>query len=362
MNAPTEILTPDGRPFDWAAFHGYDQPAPARYDGFTPEKQCIFLQALSEGHSVTQACRIVGISKQAAYALRRSARGAQFALGWQAAVLLTRDTLADELLDRAINGTIETIALADGGTVDRRRVDNRLAMAMLNRLDRMADSATREAGHAAARLVAADFEQYLALIGRDAGAARAGLFVAARVEAASADDLEPIRALVRADRWLRAHAGLADEVAVDDLDPARRTEWTAEQWARAEAAGLVRLAPPPEPEPAADMAVSKVGQPDVDPDNPDDEPVWWDSFAMQWRTRFPPPADFIGEEDGEYGEDLYSRELSSDEEGALEAPWLAEVAARAAVERVERDAWFAALRAEAAPDDEAPDGAAQASG
>lgn len=70
-------------------------PDAQRYDGWTPEKQKRFLTALARGHNVTKACAIVGMSRQTAYALRDSARGAAFALGWKAAQLRSRDCLAD---------------------------------------------------------------------------------------------------------------------------------------------------------------------------------------------------------------------------------------------------------------------------
>jgi hypothetical protein len=128
---------------------------------------------------------------------------------------------------------------------------------MLARLDRLAETGTGPADHAAARLVAGEFEQFLELVEREGGAARAGLFLARRLGAegdVAADDLAPVRALARADAWLRTGSDAAAGVPVADLDPAQRAGWTAEQWARAEAAGLLALAPPPDsshPETAA---------------------------------------------------------------------------------------------------------------
>lgn len=245
MNAQTEIqpYAYDPASFDHAAFHGFSPPPGAtRYEGWTPDKQRRFLEALSEGHNVLRACAIVGLSRQSAYALRASPRGAGFALGWDAAVLKARDALADDLMDRAFNGNRDTVTRDDGSIITRHRYDNRLGMAMLNRLDRMADAAKGPGTAAAARLVAADFAQYLDLIGRDAGPARAGVFLGARIEAAGEDALAPIRALARADRWLRTHTDIAEPLDTADLDPAERAGWTGEQWLRAEAAGLVALA------------------------------------------------------------------------------------------------------------------------
>ncbi len=236
--APDTPIPHDTTDQDWR------HPAypPASWTGWTPERQKLFLQAVAEGRSVVHACRIVGLTKQSAYAFRRRPQGAAFALAWQAACLLARDALADDMLDRALNGEIETITYRDGTSVSRHRYDNRLATTILNRLDRLADRASGEVTYAAARLVATEFNQFLECIGQ--GPARAGVFLGARTEEAAEVDLAPIRALARADRWLRTHAGLAEEVDTSDLDPACRHEWSAGQWARAEAAGLLALAPP----------------------------------------------------------------------------------------------------------------------
>ncbi|MGK6354605.1 hypothetical protein ACMGDH_05185 [Sphingomonas sp. DT-207] len=353
MNAQTETLpaepaAPEVSGFDYAAYHGF-RPAPGatRHEGWTPDKQRTFLEAVSEGYTVIQACEIVGLSKQSAYALRGSPRGAGFALGWDAAVIKARDALADELMERAFRGQRDKVD-DDGRIITRHRFDNRLALAMLGRLDRMADAEQAPSTAAAARLVACDFAQYLDLIGRDAGPARAGVFLGARlpagVEPASDDDLAPIRTLARADRWLRTHTDIAEPLDIADLDPAERASWTGEQWNRAEAAGLVAVAPPP-PENVESSQASQPAPPPEPASLLDDlyAPVWWDEHAEEWRTRFPAPEDFDGDEQGDYGDDDYSRELTLEEAKTVAARCEEELAALRAGETLERTAWFAAL-------------------
>ncbi|MET3711147.1 hypothetical protein ABIC65_001849 [Sphingomonas trueperi] len=315
-----------------------------RHDGWTPAKQRQFLQMLAEGHTITNSCAALGMSTSSAYALRRSAAGAAFALGWQAALLLAREHLADRLLERAMHGSVDTITQPDGSTVTRQRHDNRLAMHMLNRLDRLAEQDCGPADHAAARLVAGEFEQFLALVAVDGGAARAGLFLARRAGGAggmgteAADELAAVRALARADAWLRTGADAREGVAVGDLDPAQRRGWSAEQWARAETAGLLVLAPPPAPaENARERELWQLSA----RDNPNGEPVWCDSDRGEWRTSFPPPDDFYGEEFGDYGEPDYARELSPEELEVLEGPLRAAREARRVAAAQERDAFFA---------------------
>jgi len=348
-----------------------------RQDGWTPDAQRAFLEAIAEGHTVEAACRFVGLSFQSAYALRRRAAGASFALGWQAASLLARNRLADALVCRAIDGQVETVTRPDGSTFTRHRFDNRLATAMLTRLDRFADQSVAEGTHMAARLVAQEFDAFLDLIERDDGPARAGLFVGLRLgeghgageqDGAAAADLAPVVALARADRWCRTGAALAGDVMVADLDPAQRAHWTAEQWARAEAAGLLVLAAPDAVDAPGDGAgdgggdgvvdrAAGEGAGDIDGnpqlpqphpqlrrDFPVDDPVWWDDAAEEWRTSFPAPDNFLGDEEGEFGDPDYTRTLDRSEtlianswRRIKEAPVI--IAAGLA-----RDAWFEAAR------------------
>ncbi|SNS83554.1 hypothetical protein SAMN06295912_11866 [Sphingomonas laterariae] len=325
-------------------------PSLERAHGWTPQRQRDFLAALAEGHTVEAGCRIVGLSVASAYAFRRRAAGAAFALGWQAACLQAREKLADVLLSRAIDGQVETITRANGDVIERHRYDNRLAQSMLTRLDRLADAAQAEATHGAARMVAQEWDQYLALIGRDCSPARAGLFVGLRLADPAAGgagagenaghDLAPVVALARADRFLAAQAGTAGEVDVADLDPARRGEWTGEQWARAEAAGLVAIAAPP---PAAGDADDADGKPQLPQPLVEDDgcgPVWFSETWQGWVTEFPPPPGFRGRQDGDYGDMDYQRSLSVQEARHWHARRAAQLAGRRAADSADRDRFF----------------------
>ena len=319
-------------------------------DGWNAAKQRRFLEAVAEGETVTDACRHVGLSPQSAYAFRRRAKGRAFDLGWKGADLLARERVAANLMLRSLEGQQVTITRADGSEVIKHQYDNRLAVQMLNRLDRYADASERTAPGHAARLVAADFDSFLDVIDENGGPARAGLFMLAR-EGGDAAELEPVLALARADRIIRCGSATGD-LATADLDPARRSEWTAEQWSRAEAAGVIVLAPPPEPEPdpATCQPVSTpapAAPRNVDPLAAYDSPVWFDKDEHAWRTRFPPPADFDGDERGEWSDDGYHRDLTREELDALGLvqPGSAEDLAQM---QAERERWFGQF----APEDE----------
>lgn len=346
-----------------------------RQDGWSAANQRLFLEAIAEGFGVENATYRVGLSAASAYAFRRTAKGAAFALGWRAANLVAREAIAETLLVRALEGQVETCTRADGGTVTRHRFDNRLASAMLARLDRQVEVAS-DADTQAARLVAQEFDAFLTLVERDEGPARAGLFLAgaALTAAELAPDpsldrpaapqepsdatglarlaapglaamLAPIHALAAADRLVRTGVATAGEVDVHDLDPHRRAEWDADQWRRAEAAGLLALAVAPA---ASDVPAPQHSQHSQPPrPEPEPEPVWWDDVAEAWHTHFPPPEDFNGEEVGRYGEDRYERELTPAEEDMIHRAERNGRTARCEEDAPERDAWFAALAAQA---------------
>jgi hypothetical protein len=117
-----------------------DPLSPCRYDGWTGEKQRRFLGAIANGYTVRDACAFVGMSVASAYAYKRRQPRSAFALGWRAAAISARDPVADMLFERAVEGVREHVVTRSGESVVRKRYDNRLAMALLNRLDRQADA------------------------------------------------------------------------------------------------------------------------------------------------------------------------------------------------------------------------------
>jgi len=326
--------------------------ASRRSDGWTAERQAAFLEHLADGVAVEHAAHMVGLTPASAYAFRRRAAGAAFALGWRAACLIARDKVADDLMARAYAGQTVTVVRPDGSEVTRHQYDNRLALHLLARLDRLAESAD-DGDSRAARMVASEFDAFLTMIERDEAApARAGLFLARRLPGGGMDadgearDLGPVLALAAADRFARTGCAVAAEVDIADLDPAARAGWSAEQWTRAEAAGLVAIATPAPPEP--DSAIDPQQSQHSDAAQWEEPRVWWDEEQQLWQTSFPPPEDFEGAEQGAFGDDDYARDLTLEEEAMVEVPRKIEAARRAITEGEERDAWFAALAEEIA--------------
>ena len=108
-----------------------------RHDGWTGDKMAIFCETLAETAVVAEACDVAGMGVSGAYAHRR--RSPFFAAAWDAALTIARERLADTLLARSMEGNVEQI-YKDGELIgERHLLDNRLGLAILRRLDRLAE-------------------------------------------------------------------------------------------------------------------------------------------------------------------------------------------------------------------------------
>lgn len=136
-------------------------PRAVRSDGWSLDKQAKFLRQLSATHSVAQAAKSVGMSRQSAYRLRSRLKGRAFDLAWEVAFHHSYDVLAHAALERALNG-VEVPVYYQGEKVDSyRRYDERLTVALLDRFTLGGNPAFGRLGPAAERH-ARDFEALLA--------------------------------------------------------------------------------------------------------------------------------------------------------------------------------------------------------
>lgn len=268
-----------------------------RHDGWTPAARVAFLETLAKSGVVTDACRQVQRSSQAAYALRN--RDPLFAAGWDAALSMARARLADDLFHRAVHGTVDQI-WKDGGVVaERHRHDNRLSMAVLNRLDARFDRAQRF-GDPAVRL-AANWDTYLVALAQDRVADVQAMVAPPPLEH---DDGDAILGQG------------SDAMLIHQLHQLRQGKEIDE---------------------GVDLG-----------DEGDDPRIWIEDYS--WRTNFPPPGDFNGDEHGVYGDDDYSRQCTPEERELLDRrhPGIfTDVAADARqADESERDSYFADLATE----------------
>lgn len=105
-----------------------------RVDGWSAGRQAAFLTHLADHGLVADAARCVGMSLSSAYALRRSARGYAFALGWEGALIVARRIVADNLLTAAIQGEEARWVRGDGETRYTRQ-NVKLSLTLLDRVD-----------------------------------------------------------------------------------------------------------------------------------------------------------------------------------------------------------------------------------
>ena len=133
------------------AITSHDDFAPAPTNGphgrgasvFTSRKQAAFLESLAQFGNVRLACRAACVSAQTAYRSRRSSSA--FAQVWDAALLTARTHAEAVLADRAVNGWEESVFYHGEEVARRRRYSDRLLLAHLARLDRLAERAALQA-------------------------------------------------------------------------------------------------------------------------------------------------------------------------------------------------------------------------
>jgi hypothetical protein len=284
--------------FDRAAgpsspFPEQDPLSPCRYDGWTVDRQRRFFSAIAGGQSVTTACQLVGMTRASAYAFRRRAGGSAFALGWQAAALMARDALADVLYQRAVEGVDEEVSIGNGRTMVRTRYDHRLGLALLNRLDRQADRLLTQGpdapGHAVpVQVIASHWDEFIAMIGTETDAAATADFIDARRPAAG-----DMLIAGDADRSDRAHTNTPESCQLRQLS-AQQEEGDSKD----------------KSEESNDIA--------------DALETWLEqSFRLDEATGalltvLPPPADFAGDEQGEWGDPGYQRSVTEEERAVFE--------------------------------------------
>ena len=121
--------------------------APVR-DGYrwSPVSRRAFLEALALDGNVRNAASVAGFSHASAYQERQ--RNRDFAYGWDAALVLARDTVEQVLYDRALHGSEEAIYYHGEVTATRTRFYPHLLLALLARLDQRAQGSQSRRGAA----------------------------------------------------------------------------------------------------------------------------------------------------------------------------------------------------------------------
>jgi hypothetical protein len=102
-----------------------------RHDGWTPERQRAFIEALADTGCVDRAARMVNIAQQNCYALRRAPGAEEFRRAWDAALDFRARPRKDAAFERAMKG--ELVPVFSGGRLMgfRRRKNDALLMFIL---------------------------------------------------------------------------------------------------------------------------------------------------------------------------------------------------------------------------------------
>lgn len=138
--APDATLAPATDDSPALDAHGHDPAAydwvpvlkKRRKDGWSPDKQRAFIEALADSGSVATAALTVGMSESSAYRLRRAPGAEAFDRAWSAAIDAASKKLLDAAFERALVGTDEPVFDRDGNRVGRRlRQSDRLLMFLL---------------------------------------------------------------------------------------------------------------------------------------------------------------------------------------------------------------------------------------
>jgi hypothetical protein len=104
----------------------------SRADGWGAGRQAAFLAHLADHGVVADAARSVGMSVGGGYALRCTFRGYAFDIGWEAALIIARRIVVDNLMAAAIQGEQSRWVREEGVTTYTRQ-NSKLAMTLLDR-------------------------------------------------------------------------------------------------------------------------------------------------------------------------------------------------------------------------------------
>jgi hypothetical protein len=111
-------------------------PAPTRNgNGWTADRQRLFLETLAESGCVSEACGAVNLSASSAYRLRHKPGAESFSAAWANAETLAATRLTALAFERAVHGKSEYL-FKDGVLVaERRTPSDRLLMWLIGHLD-----------------------------------------------------------------------------------------------------------------------------------------------------------------------------------------------------------------------------------
>lgn len=115
-------------------------PRRLRVDGWTPDRQRRFIETLADTGCISHACEAVGMSRQSAYRLRRSAANSMFSHAWDFAIRLGIERLRDLALERATEGVVHPVFFRGEQIGERRVYSDRLLTYLMDRAPMLNDT------------------------------------------------------------------------------------------------------------------------------------------------------------------------------------------------------------------------------
>jgi hypothetical protein len=110
-------------------------PVRARHDGWTAPRQRGFIRRLALCGSVSAAAKAVGMTRNAAYALRNKAGADSFARAWDAALAMGASQGCDRALERALLGETRPVFYRGRKVGEHVRYNESLTIAVLRHRD-----------------------------------------------------------------------------------------------------------------------------------------------------------------------------------------------------------------------------------
>jgi hypothetical protein len=117
-----------------------------RHDGWTPERQRAFIDALARTGIVNTAVRFVGKSPASAYKLRQRPDAESFAAAWDDALAEARLRAFDAIVSRAVRGSQIPRFYAGNFAGMRHCFETRIALAALRYSDALPPAGARGRG------------------------------------------------------------------------------------------------------------------------------------------------------------------------------------------------------------------------
>ena len=106
-----------------------------RRNGWSPETQRAFIDALGQCGCVARAARAVGMTSRSAYRLLDAEGADSFAAAWDQAIARGIEKLRMNALDRALNGVLVPVVRRGRLVRTEHRINDRLAIALLSGRD-----------------------------------------------------------------------------------------------------------------------------------------------------------------------------------------------------------------------------------